>query len=367
MLLADLLRNDAAVRIVGVCRGPEIWGPAKSLPVPIESYPLSHEARYSLSAVKWLKTTLRDDLVIVSKPVPHSLGLALAARVGLQRMVVDIDDWETGFAQRRANEVLSPLAFGLARAQSYGRRLGFNAFTATRALEEVARRAPFRLVSNRWLQARFGGQILYHVRDPGTLDPARAKAPESFSIPADRPWVAFVGTPRRHKGLDVLVDALNRLQGNRAPGLLLMGVDESARGTLERARAQLGERFACVEQFPFEQLPGYLARADVIAIPSLDVPSAWGQIPAKLFDALAMGKPVVVSDVNDMAEIAAGCGLVVPPGDAPALARALGKLSADAELRAQLGNAGRRKFLEQFSYASGRRVLLDVVREAANR
>jgi glycosyltransferase involved in cell wall biosynthesis len=39
-----------------------------------------------------------------------------------------------------------------------------------------------------------------------------------------------------------------------------------------------------------------------------------GQIPAKLFDAMAMAKPIVATDVNDFAGILDGCGLVVKPG-----------------------------------------------------
>lgn len=367
MLLAELLRHDAPVRLVGVCRTEEVWSPAKSLQIPIESYRLRREDRYSPAAVKWLKATLRDDLVIVSKPVPHSLGFVLAAGVRPSRMVIDIDDWETGFAQLRANEVVGPLAFRVARTRSYLRRLGLNAFTATRALEEVARRAPFRLVSNHWLQSRFGGKVLYHVRDPLTLDPERARPPVLPALAGARCWVAFVGTPRRHKGLDALVDALAQLQGANAPGLLIMGADASAAATLERAQARLKHRFASVEQFPFDRLGDYLALADIIAIPSLNVPSAWGQLPAKLFDALAMAKPVVVSDINDMADVAADCGLVVPAGDTRALSLAIGRLAEDASLRAELGAAGRRKFLERFTHAAGRSVLLDVVRQVAGR
>ncbi len=365
MLLAQLLETHTSVRLVGVCRGPKIWGPAASLSVPIESFPLSSHARYSPAAIAWLRRTVGRDLVVVSKTLPHSLGFALAAGIGLGRMVIDIDDWESGFAQLRANEELAPSELRRARRESLRRRLGFNAFAATCLLEAVTRRAPHRLVSNRWLQSRFGGDILYHVRDPAELDPLKAKRPPEMSLSSDRPWVAFVGTPRRHKGLDVLVEALVRVSGPAAPGLVLMGADPSAQGTIEAARSRLPNRFAVIDQFPFDRLADYLSLADIIAIPSLNVASAWGQIPAKLFDALAMAKPVVVSDINDMREIADGCGLVVPPGDVGALSDAVERLSADETLRRTLGRAGREKFLSRFTHAAGREVLLKAVRRAA--
>jgi glycosyltransferase involved in cell wall biosynthesis len=362
LLLAELVASHTSVRVLGVRRGDAIWAPARNSPIRIEEFALSREARYSPAPARWLRSKLHHDLVLVSKPVPHSLGLALAAGVRPRQMVVDIDDWESGFFQGAANESSSHARFLWARFRSYGRRFGMNSFVLTRALEEIARRVPHRIVSNRWLQQRFGGELLYHVRDADTLHPQPATAPA-----AERPWVAFVGTPRTHKGLEVLLEAMELQRGQNAAGLLLMGAPAS-HPLLDRARARLGEhRFSCMPEFPLAELPARLARADIIAIPSLDVPAAWGQIPAKLFDALAMGKPVVVSDVNDMREIVEGCGIAVPAGDARALAGAIARLAASPELRADLGAAARARFLERFTYTQGREIISRVLHAAAQR
>ena len=108
-------------------------------------------------------------------------------------------------------------------------------------------------------------------------------------------------------------------------------------------------------------LPEHLAALDLIAIPSRDVPGAWGQIPAKLFDAMAMAKPVVVTDINDMAHVLGEGGRVVPPGDPAALRAALQDLARDPARARALGLAGRERLVERFSYAAGRRVLREAV------
>src|SRR5262245_9916608 len=99
LLLAELLGEEVPVRIVGVQRGPELWAPASRSRFPIESYRLTRETRYSAQAVAWLREAVGDDFVLVSKPLPHSLGLALVSGVRPRRMLVDIDDWESGFFQ----------------------------------------------------------------------------------------------------------------------------------------------------------------------------------------------------------------------------------------------------------------------------
>lgn len=363
LLLAELASSETRVRIVGVRRGTELWQPARSTSIPIEEFPLTRSTRYSPKAVAWLRSAVRDDLVLVSKPLPHSLGLALAAGLDPRRMVVDIDDWESGFFQGSASEAANRRAFWLARTRSYLRRLGLNAFVLTRALEEIARRSPFHLVSNRWLQARFGGELLYHVRDPERLHPSIPVSTDVPPPPPERPWVAFVGTPRPHKGLDILIHAIALQRGPAAAGLLVMGA-EATDPLLLKARQQLGERFLFLPKFPLDELPSRLALADIIAVPSLNVPAAWGQIPAKLFDGLAMGKPVVASDVNDMPDILQGGGLSVQAGNVTALAAAIAELATSPERRQRLGAIGRQRFLQNFTYAEGRKILSRVLHAA---
>lgn len=367
LLLADLLRDATKVQVVGVRLEQTLWSPVRRPQVPILDFPLAPGRRHYLDAVPWLRKVAADDCVIVSKPVIHSLGLALLARIGKRGLVLDIDDWQTGFFQiDGATQGLSAWQHRIARLRSYTRRGGLNGFTLTRLLEAYSTRVPHRLVSNHWLERRFGGEILYHVRDPELLDPEKPQSGEIRPLPADLLWVGFVGTPRHHKGLRVLVDAVASARESVPLGLALIGSDYPDDPAIRHAQRTLpSNALVVMPSFPFEQLRDHLRLPDVIAVPSLDVPGSWGQVPAKLFDAMSMAKPIVASAVNDIPQILSDAGICVPAGNAGALASALVRLAGDVDLRQCLGAAARARLTDRYSYAAGRKILTEVVRRAA--
>jgi glycosyltransferase involved in cell wall biosynthesis len=75
-----------------------------------------------------------------------------------------------------------------------------------------------------------------------------------------------------------------------------------------------------------------------------DLPIFDGALPTKLIEALAAGRPVVLSGRGESANLLerSAAGIVVPPEDPRALSQAIQSLSADPDLRAQFGRAGRR-------------------------
>jgi glycosyltransferase involved in cell wall biosynthesis len=100
-----------------------------------------------------------------------------------------------------------------------------------------------------------------------------------------------------------------------------------------------------------------LARADVFVLSSRSE-----GLPMAILEAMAAGLPVVATDVGGIPELVADgeTGLLVPPGDADALAAALQRLVADAELRRRLGDAARARVEERFSLAATRRAHVEL-------
>ena len=113
------------------------------------------------------------------------------------------------------------------------------------------------------------------------------------------------------------------------------------RALLERHPAR--DRFHLLG--PRDDVPRLLAALDILASSSYSE-----GFPNVIVEAMACGVPCAVSDVGDSRALVGDTGAVVPPGDAPALAEALGRLlDAGAGGRAALGAAARQRVEETYS------------------
>jgi glycosyltransferase involved in cell wall biosynthesis len=108
-------------------------------------------------------------------------------------------------------------------------------------------------------------------------------------------------------------------------------------------------------------VPSFLSAADVVVVPQRRTPDTEGQVPAKLFDAMALGRPVVSTRVSMIPEILNSCGVVVEPGQVSALAGAIARL-IDHPVEAQaLGVRARDRCVERYSFEAARRALFPLV------
>jgi glycosyltransferase involved in cell wall biosynthesis len=154
--------------------------------------------------------------------------------------------------------------------------------------------------------------------------------------------VGFAGRLIEAKGWKVLARALP--EGTR----LVLAGDGPQRGELEALAAADG-RIHYSGLLPKEELWGFYAALHCLAVPSLTTPRWKEQSASTLVDGLAMGLPVVASDSGGISDIMGEAGLLVPEGDAGALAQALQQLRNDPALRKQLGAAGRARFRQEFA------------------
>jgi glycosyltransferase involved in cell wall biosynthesis len=129
----------------------------------------------------------------------------------------------------------------------------------------------------------------------------------------------------------------------RCPEVRFLFVGDGSQGEFVRARAADLPNVTLTGTLPHEDMPGIWAAADAALIAMRDTALAEGTRPAKLYEALAAGVPVVAAIRGEGARLIreAGAGEVVPLGDAAALAAALTALAADPARRAQYGRAGR--------------------------
>jgi phosphatidylinositol alpha-mannosyltransferase len=136
--------------------------------------------------------------------------------------------------------------------------------------------------------------------------------------------ILFVGRPEPRKGLPVLLEAFGELR-DRAT-LDLVGPD-----------GEFGDGVTAHGRVDDRRRRDLLARAGVLCAPSLHAES-FGLV---LLEAMAAGVPVVASDLPGYrAVLPPECGVLVPPGDAASLARALRSVLDDDALRARARSAG---------------------------
>jgi glycosyltransferase involved in cell wall biosynthesis len=351
-LLARLLAPRYAVEVVGPRFGAEIWRPAGGGAIPYRALPGARYPAFA-SRVSELARVADGDVLVASKPRPTSYGIALLARRQRRRpLLLDIDDWELGFFYR------SGFWGRVGRALNVGNP---NGLPWTWAMERLVARADAVTVASRFLERRFGGALVPHVRDTDAWDPARfdASAARARLGVGDAKVVMFLGTPRGHKGIDDLVEAM---AGVEAARLVIVGADP------ERAAARRwAERPGIIVRgpVPFDDVPQYLAAADVVAVPQRATSDTVGQVPAKLFDAMAMARPIVSTSVSMIPEILDGCGLLVPPGEPRALRGVVETLLADPARARELGRRARARCIERYSFASARAVLLPLIERLA--
>ncbi len=348
-LLARLLAPRYEVAVVGPRFGGRAWAPLAGSPIPHRAVAAGRYPGF-LARVPSLLRLVDGDLIYACKPRPTSFGLGLLARARRRRpLLLDIDDWELGFFYRSGVWGRVGRALNLADP---------NGLVWTWLAERRVQAADAVTVGSRFLQRRFGGTLVPHVRDTDAWDPARFdRAAARAALGADdRPLVMFLGTPRAYKGVDDLVEAVGALGGRARLAIVGARLDAPA------ARRWSARPFVTViGQVPFDDVPRYLVAADVVAVPQRATSDTEGQVPAKLFDAMALARPIVATAVSMIPEILDGCGVVVPPGDVGALAGALGRLLDDPPAAAALGRRARARCVAEYSFAAARARLFPLV------
>jgi glycosyltransferase involved in cell wall biosynthesis len=188
--------------------------------------------------------------------------------------------------------------------------------------------------------------VSHNAIDPEEFDPERYRdSPARRKMNLPRLVAGFVGTMNRWQAVHGFADVVERVLAERSDvGFLFVG-DGEGRALLETELQRRGARNAATftGRQPHAAIPELLAAMDIGLL--LDS-NNYGS-PMKVFEYWAMGKAVVAPAVPPVLEIMRDgeTGLVIAPGDAAAMARAILRLAADEELRGRIGEAGRRRVL----------------------
>jgi glycosyltransferase involved in cell wall biosynthesis len=247
------------------------------------------------------------------------------------------------FAQRARPVVIAAImGLGTSAAAPWRRALGW-------ALRHVARDGPV-IVQNPEDRAALAGFGF----DPARIALIRGSGVDTEHFVAlpepDHCTVALVGRMLRTKGVPDAVAAMKKLRAEGlAIDLLLVGAaDPDSRDSLSEAElAELAREPGIEWSGHITDVREVWRRAAIALLPS----SYGGGVPKSLLEAASCGRPIVASDMPGCREVVMSgeTGLLVPPHDVPALAKAIRLFARNPELRQRMGAAGRARMVAHFS------------------
>ena len=190
---------------------------------------------------------------------------------------------------------------------------------------------------------------LFHPLDPGECEAERAALGLS-----ERALFLYAGTIGQAQALDTIIDTAELL---RERDDILFGFvgDGPERGRLEdRARALGLRNVVFTGSVQPERVARYFALARASIAPLRDVALFGATRPAKILPSLACGCPVIFCGRGEMSGLIERerCGVVVPPEDPRALAEAVGRIAASAELAREMGARGRDWALREYDFGT---------------
>jgi glycosyltransferase involved in cell wall biosynthesis len=313
--------------------------------------------------IRKLSNAVRGDVIITMKAFGGNLPAALLAkRERGCRVVAYLDEWDGA----------------LSASWTFGERLRHwerdwahpcNNVHVPR-MERRLRECDMRLVTTRFMQQKFDGRIFHVGVDTDRFRPQAAEDVESLKRQlglTGKKLVVFGGVVRPHKGVETFAEALVRL-GRADVALVVLGPLNDHVQEMMR-HPDYGRLICCPAgdsasiQAVHDRMPQYLGLGDVLMVPLADTRLARSQMPCKVYEAMAMGKPIVASSVSDLPEVLEGCGRLVQPDNVEDVTQALADILDDPAPARQMGDRARDRCLKYYGADSSRQALLALLEE----
>lgn len=355
-ILAKMLASKFEVEVIGPLFGERIWPPCDTnefIYKPVQCVPVFPQFLKSMGKIQSL---ISGDVIYASKPWFTSFGIGIWSKVKRKKpLLLDIDDWELGW--------YLPYRFRKMVSLSAKTFLEANGFLSTCVLEKMILLADGITTASRFLQNRFGGEYIPHARDTEFLDPSKydkERMRRELGL-RDEKIIMFLGSPKPHKGIENLFRALHYIK-RRDVKLLIIGAEN---GFTSRYRLPKDvDPFVVVRgMIPFRRIPEYLACSDLVVIPQSKVPSNHAQVPAKLFDAMAMAKPIISTDISDMPEILKDCGFIAEPDNPKDVADRIEFILRNPAEARETGQKARERCIQKYGTEVVGKRLINYVQE----
>lgn len=183
------------------------------------------------------------------------------------------------------------------------------------------------------------------ANDPGALK-------RKMGIDPEFPIILFVGRQTREMGLHVFLESARQvLKVRKNVCFFIAGRAAELTETAEKLAIEYPGLVKVRVDVPSDELVQIYQASDVVAIPSINLRACLG---LAIIEGMSCGKPVVVSNIGGGPEVLSGCdvGVLVPPEDPAALAKALLSLIEDIGMASRMGANGREIAVSRFDFCA---------------
>jgi glycosyltransferase involved in cell wall biosynthesis len=285
----------------------------------------------------------RPDVVIGSSPTfPVAGAAAWTARSLRIPFVMEVRDlWPAVFTE-----------LGVTRNQTLVRwleKIELNLYRRARRVVTVTESFRQNLLS-RGVPA----EKVFTIPNGADLDywvPAEAPSELRRRLGLEDSFVAlYIGTHGISQALGSILRSAELLSDRKDIHFLFVGDGAEKAGLVQQAATAGLANVTFLDSVGKEAVRDYYALADVCLLPLRDIPLFDGFIPSKMFEMMAMARPVIGAVRGEAAAILerSGAAIVVQPEDATGIAGAIAGLASDPERRLAMGASGRRFVAEQY-------------------
>ncbi|MEO1014002.1 MAG: TIGR04063 family PEP-CTERM/XrtA system glycosyltransferase [Pseudomonadota bacterium] len=284
------------------------------------------EMRATRARLKDVAARFRPDIIHAHSPVLTAFPARAVARALRLPMTYEIRAfWEDAAVDHGTTREGSPRYRLTRQLETRAARGADHVFTICEGLRaDLARRsiAPGKI------------SLIPNAVDLARLTPVDRRAPdvvalrERLGLAEDEAVISFIGSFYAYEGLDLAIEAIGRLnESGRNVRLMIVGAGPEEADLKARAEA-LGERVLFPGRAPMSDVPYYYALTDLLVLPRKSMRLTELVTPLKPLEAMALGAPVLASDVGGHKELVRDgeTGFLFPAGDVEALARRIGEI-----------------------------------------
>ena len=284
----------------------------------------------------------RQDIVLFDTPplplVPTGLAIG---RITRARTVMNVSDIWPEMATQLGYHIGRMSLWALERLEG----LGYRRADVVTATTEAARKR----ISRRFPEVHTA--VISNGADLSVFDPSKRskEARESLGVGQTDFLVGYFGLHGLFQGLDVVVEAADRLRDRPTIRFVLVGDGPCKESLIELAEQKGLENLRFIDFVDQDRMPSLLASCEAALVPlAAEFPST---MPSKVYETLASGVPVVISAGCEGARLveAGKAGRTFRPRDSKELADVLVELDTDREKLSRMGS-NCRDLAEQFDY-----------------